>query len=355
MQHSMLKHCLAFVLPITPMLLGCHTVVRAPSTRPAYGEVDGGLNSVVALAYLPTGGVLASAHATRFPHDERPHFMPSRLQVKVWEWLPGWDESMACRLPCFGWGQLALATHDDRRSLLISTSKGLWRWDLDTHSLTQESDVCGTLSPNANVLAVADYDRGAVRLENVASGETLGFIPDNLEVGHPVCFSVSGNVLACINSDANRLTILDVDSQSAVFTLPDVTGIWVALSSDGRLCAVKVGERVEVWDVRSATRLLDIEVGDCDLCAAFSPDGKYLAFGAEHDDPSGEMLYAGKIELWDVAKRQLVKRLIDDSAWGITAVCFSPDGATLTSGDGDGAIKFWRVADLLSSEKPAEE
>lgn len=199
-----------------------------------------------------------------------------------------------------------------------------------------------------------DQERKTITVENFVTGETSGAISDDRKVGYPVVFSASANVLACINPTQNRLTIWDVASKSAVFTLPDVTGIWVALSSDGRLCATKVGERVEVWDVRSATRRFAFEIGKCDLCAAFSTDAKYLAFGAEHDDPPNHVLCAGKLELWDVAKGKLVKRLIDDSTWGITAVCFSPDGATLTSGDGYGAIKFWSVADLLS-EKSTEE
>jgi WD40 repeat protein len=79
-------------------------------------------------------------------------------------------------------------------------------------------------------------------------------------------------------------------------------------------------------------------------CVAFSPDGNQLASG------EGDFMLNGKggnegrtIILWDVASGQVIRKFVGHPD-GIQSVKFSPDGHSLASAGGDGAIRIWEVA-----------
>jgi WD40 repeat protein len=67
---------------------------------------------------------------------------------------------------------------------------------------------------------------------------------------------------------------------------------------------------------------------------AFSPDGNLLATG----DRDGE------VTLWNVADGTQLRQMGQDSFY-VECLAFSPDGGTLAAGSDDGAVRLWRVSD----------
>ena len=128
----------------------------------------------------------------------------------------------------------------------------------------------------------------------------------------------------------------------------------VAQSRDGRLLATAAGDgTVVLWVSSDAARWQESAVVPASVmharAATFSPNGKLLATASED----------GSLQIWDVSNPSLVKAVETVSSWdastefskwfksdrGVHSVAFSPDGTVLASGNQDGTVEFWNVAD----------
>jgi len=109
----------------------------------------------------------------------------------------------------------------------------------------------------------------------------------------------------------------------------------VAFSSDGSLLAIgygtdKIAGGLMIWDGRERKPLLNLRHEWGVSSAAFSPDGKLVAYSNYNRAP----------QVLEVAGGQVVATLAEDRRG---PVAFSPDGQTLATGCMDKSIPLWDV------------
>ncbi|BDI28936.1 hypothetical protein CCAX7_009870 [Capsulimonas corticalis] len=203
------------------------------------------------------------------------------------------------------------------------------------------------------ILFVCASAQGAPRESGFAPPHSSDFI-----------YSPDGKSIAAIHVDANSfpkdVLIWDVRTQAIrhTITLPHHNEpAQVVYSRDSRLLAISVSSvfdsEVELYDARTATRIRAIaspSLGEI-TSLNFSPNGKVLAIAAftETEKASGK----DRVSLWRVSTGKSGVILGDDQHGIVSAPAFSPDGKTLATLDGEGAISFrnvrnWRIRSSIA-------
>ena len=118
----------------------------------------------------------------------------------------------------------------------------------------------------------------------------------------------------------------------------DDHGRAAAYSPDGRWVATGA-EDIVLWDARTHTKLTRLEHTAIVWSLAFSPDGRWLV--STHGD--------GAILLWDVAEHERIANLNEHSG-AVRAIAFSPDGRRIATASDDRSVIIW---DLQARKKVA--
>jgi WD40 repeat protein len=219
------------------------------------------------------------------------------------------------------------------------------------------------LPPDFKTILVPDV-QGGIRRFDAATGRPLDKHPGDGTGGGQVVVSRDGKRLVVVRS--GNLSLRDAVKGDAIQEIKPPPGFTtafsynmpsVSLSADGKVLAQGgVGQgkdrkgEVVVWDVEKNELLARVEVLQTGPAVpVLSPDGTILATrgaqptfgpGGARPDPDPNRT----VQVWSVETgKELFKCQVSGTAYQISAVAFSPSGATLATSCGDGPIDLWEV------------
>ncbi|KAF8533679.1 vegetative incompatibility protein HET-E-1 [Trichophaea hybrida] len=264
----------------------CHRIKILPEVRkdwnPSLQSLEGHTESVNAVAYSPSGHILASAS-------------------------------------------------NDKNIALWDPSTGALRGTLVGHT---EGVTAVAFSPCGKLLASASRDC-TIRLWDPAAEILCGVHKQHQKIVRAVTFSSDGQLFASGSDDCSvkLWDILSGDLQLRC-TLNGHSD-WVrtvAFSPDGKLLATGSDDKsVKLWDVLSGELRCTLwGHSDYVMAVAFSPDTQLLASGSRDH----------KLMLWDPSSGDLLITLEGHSS-SVQAVTFSPDGQLLATSSADNTVRIW--------------
>lgn len=175
----------------------------------------------------------------------------------------------------------------DGTSIVITDPGGnILILDSDTGEILQTSDVLGTVidwSPDGNKLVSAHYDSNSLSLISGDDGELLSTLDGHDSVIRAVDWSADGSKIAS-GSDDGVIKIWDAATGTELLSFAAHTGTITSLmwNADNRsLVTTGVDGKIYVWDTADGQMPYQISAVEIIYEAAWSPDGRQLAYGGE--------------------------------------------------------------------------
>ena len=240
-------------------------------------------------------------------------------------------------------GTLASLLPDGQVVQLFVMDSGVETGTLDNFGTANDIHI----SPNGNTVALTSADEPSVSFWNVETGmkeKTLNGFESAVLTStgqtiskYRVTFSRDWKTMFWIVDDTVQLQSVDSGKTGLSFQQDDLVQA-IALSSKNILAVATTGSLqgdnvpiVKLWDAELGTDLGAFELPVEAMSLAFSPDGSLLATGDQD----------GTIMLWNVANQAVVATLTGHDN-EVKHLAFSPDGRLLASAGAD-TVRIWGV------------
>jgi WD40 repeat protein len=188
--------------------------------------------------------------------------------------------------------------------------------------------------PDGKALAAGGYNE--VTLWDPADGRLLRRIGNIPRQTHGLAFSPDGSLLAVAGGtpgSAGEVRLIELAKSSPASAPP--TPATPATPASTASTSASTASADSSASAATSSRVLD-RIGDVMLCVAFSPDGARLTAGGAD----------GAVRVYDVATGKRLLSLEQHADW-VTGVAFSPDGTRLASASRDKSV---RVIDAKTGE-----
>jgi len=215
-----------------------------------------------------------------------------------------------------------------------------------TKTLTGHAKKISSVSytPDGKYLATGSED-STLKVWDVGSGKCLTTISDiivGMQGETSIIYSPDGKVLTTLHKD-NTIKLWEVASRRCVKILTPKTTGHPALPGDIRSIAYTPdGRCLAVADWEKNIKLLEVETGiglkTLRSYAGFAGEAKYSPDGAYMVSGMGN----GSIKLWKMASGKF--KILSGHTDSINDIIYSPDGAYLVTSSDDSTIKLWEVA-----------
>jgi WD40 repeat protein len=294
-------------------------------TRAITARLIGHTAQITAIAFSPDGGKLATAS------DDR--------TAKLWD-LATAHELLTIK----GHGSWISAiswSSDGKRLATGSADKYVKIWDVEkmlkkgvaVEGPRVESYWASAFSKDGFPLAVAKTGDGKVKILRVPSGQELSTLDESANKVEFAVFSLDAErVATCGNGPG--VSIWDVKSGKRIRSFAGARDVFAAaFSPDGKQLAFVYADRsLKSWDTTTGQELFSREA-DTTLSyrIAFSPDGESLAVACTDGD----------VILWNLKSGQ--PRVFKGHKEVVSTIAFSLDGSKIATGGGDNAVKLWEA------------
>jgi WD40 repeat protein len=265
-------------------------------------ELKGHENWITAVAWSPTGPLLASAGLDKkIILWQLPTKKPTRVIEGAAAPAPGqppvvdkhtdWIRALAFSTD----GKLLVSAGDDKSILVWNVESGTFARRLEGST---EWVMCLAVSPDGKHVAAAGFDR-TIRIWDVSSGTKVGEFPANHQIVIALAWSPDGKIIVSGGQD----------------------------------------KKIRVWDATAGTELRVID-GHTDqvFAVAIHPNGRWLASCSA--DKS--------VRLWNLADGKEAKSLTGHTNW-VYSLTFTSDGTSLATASADETVRLWD----LTASRPA--